>query len=119
MSELIFSCNICKFISKYQYSLSRHIKIKHRELNCLYYDATVGSNFDLNNHKIVVHKISICFETKTEELPNGQIRVTTLQTEEDEHDKFLFFSRSIIIKDMKIRHALQNHEEDKQHKCNQ
>ena len=36
-------------------------------------------------HKIVVHKISIILEAKseTEDLPNGKIKVTTMQTDKD------------------------------------
>ena len=48
-----------------------------------------------------VHKITIHLKTKSNELPNGRVEVTTMKTEEDDDEKFLFFSRSTIIKDMK------------------
>ena len=48
-----------------------------------------------------MHNISITFETKTKELPSGRIKVTTIQTEEDNNEKLLLFSRSTIIEDMR------------------
>ena len=40
--------------------------------------------------------------THTDELPNGGENATILHTEEDEKDKLVLFSESIIIKHMKI-----------------
>ena len=48
-----------------------------------------------------VHKITIYLTTQTEEWPHGREKVTIMQTEEDENYKFVLYSRSTIIKDMK------------------
>ena len=87
----MFSCNICHFTSKYKYNLSRHIKT-HQCIICIYCDKTFGSDLELDKHKMCVHKISIYLETKTEDLPNGRVKVITMQTEEDKNYNFLFFA---------------------------
>ena len=49
-----------------------------------------------------VYKITIYLTTHTDELPNGREMVTILHTEEDEKDKLVLFSKSIIMEHMKI-----------------
>ena len=52
-----------------------------------------------------VHKVTISLTTQTEELPNGKEKVAIKQTEEDENYKFVFFSRSTNIIDIKKKNS--------------
>ena len=92
MSELMFSRNICHFKSKYKYNLTSHIKTQNKGIICIYCEETFGSDLELDKHKMCVHTISIYLETKTEDLPNGRVKVITMQTEEDKNYNFLFFA---------------------------
>ena len=47
-------------------------------------------------------KSQCIWQHKKDKLPNCVENVIILQTEEDENDKFMLFSKSTIIKDMKI-----------------
>ena len=93
------------------------MKTQHQIISCIYCDETVGSDLELDKHKMFVHKITIHLKTKSNELPNGRVEVTTMKTEEDDDEKFLFFSRSTIIKDMKKMIAVENYKEEKQFEC--
>ena len=84
------------------------MKTQHPKISCIYCAETVGSDLELDKHKMFVHKITIHLKTKSNELPNGRVEVTTIKTEEDDNEKFLFCSRSTIIKDMKKRIAVEN-----------
>ena len=97
----MFSRNICHFKSKYKYNLTSHIKTQNKGIICIYCEETFGSDLELDKHKMYVHKILIYLETKTEDLPNGRVKVITMQTEEDKNLKKLFFSRSTMFKNMK------------------
>ena len=47
----------------------------------------------------------------------AKLKVTTMQIQENNNEICLFFSRSKIIKDIKIKKEVENHKEDKQWKC--
>ena len=87
----MFSRNICHFKSKYKYNLTSHIKTQNKGIICIYCEETFGSDLKLHNYKMCVHTISIYLETKKEDLPNGRVKVITMQTEEDKSNIFLFF----------------------------
>ena len=95
----MFSRNICHFKSKYKYNLTSHIKTQNKGIICIYCEETFGSDLELDKHKMCVHTISIYLETKTEDLPNGSVKVITMHTEEDRNELILIFSRSMIVKD--------------------
>ena len=93
------------------------MKTQHPKISCIYCAETVGSDLELDKHKMFVHRITMHLKTKSNELPNGRVEVTTIKTEEDDNEKFLFCSRSTIIKDMKKRIAVENEIEEKQFEC--
>ena len=93
------------------------MKAQHQIISCIYCDETVGSDLELDKHKMFVHTITIHLKTKSNELTIGRVVVTTIKTEENDDMKFLFCSRSTIIKDMDKRIAVENYKEEKQYEC--
>ena len=62
------------------------MKTQHQIISCIYCDETVGSDLELDKHKMFVHTITIHLKTKSNELPNGRVEVTTIKTEEDDNE---------------------------------
>ena len=55
------------------------MKTQHQIISCIYCDETVGSDLELDKHKMFVHKNTIHLKTKPNELPNGRVEVTILR----------------------------------------